>query len=455
MESKKSTAISQFYSLIPGESKVLVALSGGVDSAVAAYLLTKQNIEVAGISFYNYDKVAILGKLREMIVNLEENNSVYFKQELKTLTDDQLLGFVNSSYCSAESSDKIEELANFLKIPLYGVKLEDVFDEVVFAAVVANRLLGRSYNPCSDCNRLKISTLFNKMETLKYDFMATGHYAKVYHNHKLESYLVFASNDQESDQSFLLSGVTQKELSRLILPLADLKHEAVLNLAKKFNLPFVEKKKTKKVCFLKEKSLEYFIQSKAPEKILKIGAVYNKEMLQLGEHMGIHKFYVGDKLENIEYKVIGSSTTDKESVVTGMSYSGGMVKISTAEKSAKKRAVISQADFIDVTDFSSPQNVLFRLDQFSPFKKAVLTMKNNKRGILDFAEKEFPLARGQVLAFYTTDKNPRLIGHARVIDLEDSKLLTRLKQSNVDKDDKEKVEEDSKKIKKIEFVNSF
>ena len=60
-----------------------------------------------------------------------------------------------------------------------------------------------------------------------------------------------------------------------------------------------------------------------------------------------------------------------------------------------------------------------------------------------------------MLAFYTTDKNPRLIGYARVIDLEDSKLLTRLKQSNVDKDDKEKIEEDSKKIKKIEFVNSF
>ena len=249
------------------KKRVVVAMSGGVDSSVAAALLKEQGCEVIGISMQLYDH------------------------------SDQDTRF--DSCCSLKEVDGARRVAQILDIPYYVLNFEDVFKRKVIDYFVKEYLEARTPNPCVKCNEdVKFKHLLIKARELKADFLATGHYVKNVYDAQTRSYHLKKADDLNKDQSYFLFSMAQKELPFLLFPLGELTKSQVREIARAHGLPTADKKESMEICFIPDNNYASFISEKTltqEEQKKYSGKILDQAGKQLGQHEGFFKYTIGQR----------------------------------------------------------------------------------------------------------------------------------------------------------------
>lgn len=216
---------------------VVVAMSGGVDSSVAAALLKEKGYNVVGITMKTYDFDEVGGNVAN-----------------------------ETSCCGLGAMNDARLVAAQIGIPHYVVDFREAFGQHVINNFVSEYLQGRTPNPCVICNReIKWGQLLQKAEALGADFIATGHYARVRFDQSRNRYSVSRAVYDEKDQSYALWGLSQHALSRTMFPLGEMKKQDVRGLASRFGLRNAAKQESFEICFVADNSYERFLKERVPD----------------------------------------------------------------------------------------------------------------------------------------------------------------------------------------------
>jgi tRNA-specific 2-thiouridylase len=254
--------------------KVFVAMSGGVDSSVAAKLMQDQGHKTIGVFLH------------------------FWKEE-------GIKQFENKC-CSAEAFLDASRVCHSLGIPLYTMNFSRVFKKEIVDNFINEYKRGSTPNPCARCNKLvKLGLLIERARKLGFDYVASGHYARIKKARKQKSkkasfvYKLFRAKDKEKDQSYFLYNLTQERLKHLIFPLGEFKKKEVREMARKFKLPVSEKKDSQEVCFIPEKSHNEFLRrhikmNPGPIKLL-APLVKGGRGVKIGKHQGLPLYTIGQR----------------------------------------------------------------------------------------------------------------------------------------------------------------
>lgn len=241
--------------------KVIVAMSGGLDSSVAAALLKKEGFNVVGVfmKFWSPKENGILG--------------------------------TSNRCCSPEAEIRARKIAKILKIPFYVFDVSKEFKRKIVDYFLLGHKEAITPNPCVICNKeIKFGILLQKALNLNFDHVATGHYAKIKKNGSKFSLL--RAKDKEKDQSYFLWMLSQNQLKRILFPIGNYKRCEVEEMAKKFKLfPVLGIKKSVEICFVNT-NIKDFLKKYLKEKR---GKIMDKEGKILGEHKGIWFYTIGQR----------------------------------------------------------------------------------------------------------------------------------------------------------------
>ncbi|MCF8240280.1 MAG: tRNA 2-thiouridine(34) synthase MnmA [Melioribacteraceae bacterium] len=250
------------------EKRVIVAMSGGVDSSVAAALLHDQGFEVIGITMKTWGFMEVGGAPKH-----------------------------ESGCCSLDAIYDAKNVANSFGVPHYTVDFTSAFESEVIDNFVDEYLHGRTPNPCVLCNRkIKWEELLKKADALDAKYVATGHYANVEYNSDIDRYMLRNSANNPKDQSYALWGLTQVSLSRTLFPLGKYDKREVRSIAEKFGLKTAGKPDSQEICFVADNNYERFLNERVPnlmKNIEKGDLIYKGK--KIGEHRGIPFYTIGQR----------------------------------------------------------------------------------------------------------------------------------------------------------------
>jgi tRNA-specific 2-thiouridylase len=256
------------------KERVVIALSGGIDSYVMAYLLKIQKYELIAVT--------VLNSWEDYAGDSEK---------------------VFACHITQAKIDKIKEFCHKMGIPHHILKITAEFKESVVEPWMADKVSGKFPKPCWNCHELRMKLIHDKMKELDAKHVATGHLAKLFHNDTHGTVFVHSSNDEHHDQSALLSRLSHDILSSLILPLSDLSKKEVLKLAENFGLTEAPREINIHECLKPQDELLQTLAKKVPPKFLKDGDITNIENNEnRGQHEGVYHHTLG---EMIEYRESG------------------------------------------------------------------------------------------------------------------------------------------------------
>ena len=242
------------------KTKVVVAMSGGVDSSVAACLLCEKGYDVIGVTIRSWP-VEWCGE--------ERKKSCYSPEDARAV-------------------------ASRLGIPFYVLDFEALFQEKVVDYFVSEYSRGRTPNPCIPCNdHIKFGALLKKAEEMECSYVATGHYARLTRSTEGGRYLLREAKDLRKDQSYVLFSLSQEKLSRLLFPLGEMTKEEVRRHARELGLQVADKQESQDACFLREKDYRAFLSERGVPR--EEGEIVDEAGKVLGRHSGIHNFTVGQR----------------------------------------------------------------------------------------------------------------------------------------------------------------
>ncbi len=247
------------------KQRVVIAMSGGVDSSVAAGMLKEQGFEVIGLSMQLWDYAA--------------------KESLDSAT--------TGSCCSLDDLNDARRVAEELEIKFYVVNMEKDFTREVIEYFVESYLAGLTPNPCVKCNEImKFQALMRKARELEADFLATGHYARIINDGgKLR---LLKAIDDTKDQTYFLFTMTQDELRRTLFPLGGLTKKEVRKQAAKFGLRVAHKDESQEICFVEDGNYADFIAAYSPE-VPTEGDMVDPSGQVVGRHRGLFRYTVGQR----------------------------------------------------------------------------------------------------------------------------------------------------------------
>ena len=246
------------------KTRVVVAMSGGVDSSVAAFLLKEQGYEVIGVT-------------------------------IKTWSNDECRDEKSKGCCSIRDIDDARSVARKLEIPYYVLDLSSDFKEKVIDYFVDEYLVGRTPNPCIECNNhIKFGLLKNKADELEASFIATGHYAKKGFDKASGRYFISEGDDLSKDQSYVLSGLNQEQLAKTLLPIGEMEKSRVREIAEELGLRIFDKPDSQEICFVKTNYVD-FLKKAVPERLPSKGNFVGMDGKVMGTHDGSHHFTIGQR----------------------------------------------------------------------------------------------------------------------------------------------------------------
>ncbi|MCM1251599.1 MAG: tRNA 2-thiouridine(34) synthase MnmA [Clostridium sp.] len=247
------------------KKKVVVGMSGGVDSSVAAYLLKEQGYDVIGVTM-----------------------QIWQDEEVETQAK-------NGGCCGLSAVDDARAVAQKLDIPYYVMNFKKEFKEKVIDYFVEAYLKGETPNPCIACNRyVKWESLLQRSLEIGADYIATGHYAGII-SLPNGRYVVANSVTAAKDQTYALYNLTQYQLAHTLMPVGAYTKEQIRDIAKRENLPVAAKPDSQEICFIPDNDYAGFIDRKAPERAPGKGKFVTKDGEVLGEHQGITHYTIGQR----------------------------------------------------------------------------------------------------------------------------------------------------------------
>ncbi|GAA0177005.1 tRNA 2-thiouridine(34) synthase MnmA [Clostridium sediminicola] len=328
---------------------VAVALSGGVDSSVAAYLLKEQGYNVIGITMVVCEDVDV--------------------------------------------SKEAKEVADMLDIPFYKVDLSHSFNEKVVGNFIHEYCSGRTPNPCVECNKyIKFGKLFQEAKALGADFLATGHYASIIE--EKGRYLIINAEDSRKDQTYMLYGLKQEALKHILMPCGKYSKEKIRSIAKKIGLKVHDKKDSMEICFIADNNHGKYIKDRVD--IVKIGDFIDKSGNKLGEHKGIINYTIGQR------KGLGISF-GKPMFVIDILPETNQVVLGEEKFILKNSLIAKDINFIpfDYLDYKITLEAKVRYSA----KKALADVEpyGEDRIKITFKEKQRAITKGQSVVFYSGD----------------------------------------------------
>ena len=242
--------------------RVLAALSGGVDSAVAAALLVEAGYEVIAISM--------------LLAGTADGHE--------------------GSCCSIDDFQDARRVAEQLDIPYYVLNLKDAFQSRVIDVFSEEYLRGRTPNPCLLCNRdLKFDLLWQRARELDAAYVATGHYARIHYDADTARYQLWRGTDRAKDQSYFLFTLSQAQLARTLFPVGQLTKAQVRDKADALGLRIAHKPESQDICFVPDGNYARFLEQRLSPERFRSGTVVDQTGQQLGSHSGIHRFTIGQR----------------------------------------------------------------------------------------------------------------------------------------------------------------
>lgn len=245
--------------------RVVVGMSGGVDSSVAAYLLKKQGYEVTGVTMQIWQD------------------------------EDAAAAAENGGCCGLSAVDDARRVAQMLDIPYYVMNFREDFKKYVIDYFVEEYLNGRTPNPCNACNRyVKWESLLRRSLQIGADYIATGHYARV---EQLANgrYAVKNSVTAAKDQTYALYALTQEQLARTLMPIGDYTKDEIRRIAAEAGLPVAHKPDSQDICFVPDGDYAAFLDREAGDRVPGPGNFVSMDGEVLGTHRGITHYTIGQR----------------------------------------------------------------------------------------------------------------------------------------------------------------
>ncbi|TGL61666.1 tRNA 2-thiouridine(34) synthase MnmA [Leptospira sarikeiensis] len=244
------------------KGKIIVAMSGGVDSAVTAGLLMEEGYEVIGVNLRTWEYEA------------------------------PACDTTKKSCCSPEDIRDARDVGLSLNIPFYVIKMEKLFQEKVIDRFVNDYKEGKTPNPCVECNTfVKFGALFDKASALGIDKIATGHYANIV---EVDGrYAISNAQDMNKNQAYYLYGLSQENLKNTVFPLGGMTKPEVREIARRMGLPVAEKAESQEICFIPENDYRKFLAKKNIDFTPGVFKLQNGQVI--GEHSGKENFTIGQR----------------------------------------------------------------------------------------------------------------------------------------------------------------
>jgi tRNA-uridine 2-sulfurtransferase len=350
---------------LPGHGKrVVVGMSGGVDSSTAAALLQRQGYEVIGVG------------LRFPLLEVGCNSP--------------------RRCCGPAAMEDARAVANQLGIRFTALDYHEVFSQTVIEYFFRSYAEGRTPNPCVECNRvIKFGRLLEFARTLDANFLATGHYARTRLDPQSGRHLLLKGVDAEKDQSYFLYALSQEQLARALFPLGAMTKDETRRLARSFGLPVSEKPGSQDICFLGEGDYRSLLAERHPES-LQPGPIVDARGRVLGTHKGVAGFTIGQR------KALGIAAGETLYVIA-LRPATRTVVVGTKEELQQEKLIVAGINWIafDPPPDSFEADVKVRYRQ--PEQPAAIRLLEPTRAEVRWRTPQPAAAPGQSAVFYRGD----------------------------------------------------
>ncbi|MGA8183026.1 MAG: tRNA 2-thiouridine(34) synthase MnmA [Terriglobia bacterium] len=368
---------------------IAIAMSGGVDSSVAAALLAENNSNadpngppaVVGMTMQLWNQRRLPG-----LLGAEEGAP----------------GRASGRCCSLDDVYDARRVAGFLGLPYYVVNLEDRFEQGVVRPFVESYLAGETPIPCSLCNtEIKFAEFIDTARKVGADTIATGHYARVEKDPDSGRYRLFAGRDASKDQSYFLFGLTQPQLARTLFPLGEFSKEEVRAMARERDLPVAAKPDSQEICFVPTGNYRRFIDAYLSEQGKKIedtaGDMVTTDGRVLGRHEGLGSYTVGQR------KGLGIATGSPLYVI-GLDRAQNRVVVGADEELLKRRLLVREINWIRPAHQGDSFEARVKIRNKHFPAAARVAARADGEAIVEFASPQRAITPGQAAVFYDGDE---------------------------------------------------
>jgi tRNA-uridine 2-sulfurtransferase len=365
-------------------ARVVLAMSGGVDSSVAAHLLLEQGHDVIGVFMRHGEESAAV-----CAVNGEPSPLLPLVQQ----RSDHKQGC-----CSAQDAQDARRVADRLSIPFYALNLQAEFREII-DYFVEEYISARTPNPCVMCNNhLKFGKLFDYADAVGADYVATGHYARLLTDAAdglPDGPGLYRGRDGNKDQSYVLFGVDRRLLARMMLPVGGFEKSDIRRLAGRIGLRVAEKRDSQEICFVTSGKHEQFVHARRGERQT-AGDIVTTDGRVVGSHEGIERFTVGQR------KGLGIAMGEPHFVVRIEADSCRLV-IGRKDELARSSLIANRCNWLVVPP-SSSFRCQAQIRYNSAAGAATARILDDQKLQVDFDEPRFGVAPGQAVVCYRDDR---------------------------------------------------
>ena len=338
--------------------KVLLGMSGGVDSSVAAVLLQEAGYEVIGAMMKLWDD----GK------------------------------------CGNEKSEQdAKKVCDVLGILLHVIDLKQEFNKCVIQNFIEEYKVCRTPNPCIECNKyMKFGLMFEKAKELGCDYIATGHYAKTEYNEKYKQYVLKKSNAGSKDQSYVLYNLPKQMVAKVLFPLGDFENkEQIRKIALEHNLPVANKPDSEDICFIPDGDYKKFLEEKSVLKTKK-GNIVTTDGKILGVHEGLYKYTIGQR------KGLGIANS-VPLFVKGFNSQKNELIVGEENEIFSKEAIANQVNLVLMDEILEPMKVKAKIRYSAKEADCTIYPIENGKIKVEFDEPQRAITPGQSIVFYIDD----------------------------------------------------
>ncbi len=354
--------------------RVLIAMSGGVDSSVTAYLLKAQGYECIGVT-----------------MKLYENEMVEQK--------------CSNTCCSLDDIEDAKSVAHQLGIPHHVFNFTDDFESSVIEKFVQAYEKGMTPNPCIDCNRyLKFERLLQRALDLGCDYIATGHYARIVSDTPSGRFHLKKAVDQSKDQSYVLYAMTQRQLAHTLFPLGSLHKTEVRAIAQEQGFFNARKHDSQDICFVPDGKYAEFLQ-RYTKKIYPKGHFIGTDGTVLGEHKGLVRYTTGQR------KGLGIAAS-RPLYVKSKSIPDNTITLCEEEALYTEVFTANEVNLISAVDLSTPFRANVRIRYHQQEQPATITRLDSDTLHIRFDAPQRAITSGQAAVFYQEDI---LLGGATIL----------------------------------------